>query len=177
MNSPVGTYALGGQYGVASVFSQRPNLLAVNCDAITASLVDNGGWRRLAFNHQRDGVTQRYYSYVDPAGDRGSMAARGSNRWVPQLIPAHHNPPTQFNSTGNAIPATRTQAGLIGKLPLLIALAAFSCPPANVADVLRDSIRAKVWRHHNLGDGRGKSPEAQNSELSTDQIQIMTGAA
>lgn len=58
---------------------------------------------------------------------------------MPQLLPSVYDCQTEN---------PRAQAGLIGSLPLLIALAAFSAPPAALGTVLTSCLRPRSWRTH-----------------------------
>ena len=61
-------------------------------------------------------------------------------------MPRVYNDPTR----------NRVNAGLIGKLPLLIAIAAFSAPRAHLIDVLTNCIRPSEWRPHAFPSGRNE---------------------
>ena len=134
----------GGQtYSSATIFTQNPDtphLLAVPFDAErTHAYLNPGGWRPLVFHHIKSDNTQRTYSAVSTVGDRQHIAARGSSHWMPQLLPSVYD-----YQTGSP----RIQAGLIGSVPLLIALAAFSAPPAALETVLTSCLRPGLWRPH-----------------------------
>ena len=141
-NDPVGR-SLHQPYSAATVFTQNPDtphLLIVPFDAQRTNVVEYpGGWRPLVFHHVRIGNTQRIYSAVSAHGDRQQIAAPGSPHWMPQLLPLVYN-----YQTGSV----RIQAGLIGSLPLLIALAAFSAPPNFLIGVLTNCLQPMVWRPH-----------------------------
>lgn len=141
-NDPV-SRSLQQRYSAATVFTQNPDtphLLVVPFDAtITHAYQNPGGWRPLTFRHVRLSNTQRAYSAVSAAGDRQHIAAPGPPRWMPQLLPGVYD-----YQTGSP----RIQAGLIGSIPLLIALAAFSAPPAALLAVLTNYVRPNAWRPH-----------------------------
>ena len=141
-NDPVGR-SLHQPYSAATVFTQNPDtphLLVVPFDAQRTNVVEYpGGWRPLVFHHVRIGNTQRTYSAVSAHGDRQHIAALGSPHWIPQLLPPLYN----YQSG-----PVRIQAGLIGSLPLLIALAAFSAPPGVLVGVLTNCIQPMAWRPH-----------------------------
>ncbi|CAF9930660.1 hypothetical protein IMSHALPRED_008245 [Imshaugia aleurites] len=141
--APTERVSLGHTHSAATVFTQNPDtphLLAVPFDAqSTHAYENNGGWRPLAFRHVRIGNTQRAYSAVTTYGDRQHIAARGSPHWMPQLLPSVYD-----FQTGSP----RIQAGLIGSIPLLIALAAFSAPPAALGAVLTRCVRPSAWQPH-----------------------------
>ena len=82
---------------------------------------------------------QYAYSYVSANGDREHIAAPGSRHWMPQLLPRVYD-----NQNGSQ----RKQAGLVGSIPLLIALAAFSAPPATLIPVLTHCVQPQRWQPH-----------------------------
>ena len=141
-NDPV-RHSLHQIYSAATVFTQNPDtphLLAVPFNAqITHASENPGGWRPLTFHHVRIANTQRAYSAVSTVGDRQHIAAPGAHHWMPQLLPGVYE-----YQTGSP----RIQAGLIGSLPILIALAAFSAPPTALAIVLTNCLQPRVWRPH-----------------------------
>lgn len=141
-NDPVNR-SLHQIHSAATIFTQNPDtphLLVVPFDAQMTHAYENpGGWRPLVFHHFRINNTQRTYSAVSANGDRQHIAAPGSPHWMPQLLPRVYD-----YQTGSP----RIQAGLIGSLPLLIALAAFSAPPAALVGVLTNCLRPRVWRPH-----------------------------
>ena len=130
-------------YSAATVFTHNPDtphLLAVPFDAEIKHAHENqGGWRPLFFHHTHSHKTQYTYSAVSTVGDRQHIAAPGSSHWMPQLLPSVYD--YQAGSP-------RIQAGLIGSIPLLIALAAFSAPPDALREVLIDCLRPGTWRPH-----------------------------
>ena len=134
---------LGQIHSTATIFTQNPDtphLLVVPFDARTTHVYQNpGGWRPLVFCHLRIGNTQRTYSAVLANGDRQHIAAPGSRHWMPQLLPRVYD-------YQNGSP--RIQAGLVGSIPLLIALAAFSAPPNFLTEVLTNCLRPGQWRSH-----------------------------
>ena len=146
-------------FGAATVFTHRPgtmHLLAANCDAQKTLVSSQGGWRPLHFGHNRIGSTDCYLSYVDPEALHQQMPAPGSGPWMPQLVPRCYDWVASHDTGGHAIPPTRKNVGLIGKLPLLIALAAFSAPSNQVRQVITDSVQPNKWKHHSYAQGRGR---------------------
>ena len=135
--------SLNRLYSVAIVFTQNPDtphLLVVPFDAqIEHPYRNNGGWQPLSFHHLRINNTQHTYSAVSAFGGRQHIAAPGSPHWMPQLLPRVYN-----YTSGSP----RLQAGLIGSLPILLALAAFSAPPTVLAGVLTSCVRPRTWRPH-----------------------------
>jgi hypothetical protein len=84
---------------------------------------------------------------VDFFGYEDGLGAPASDQWMPQLIPST-----------SALPPGHPQrkpgnAKLVGKISLLVALAALSCDFNNIVDMMRTAFRPPIWRHHDLGDG------------------------
>ena len=149
-------HPLGRIHSAATIFTQNPDtphLLVVPFDARTGDIYRYpGGWRPLTFNHVRIENTQRIYSVVSAGGNRQHIAARGSSHWMPQLLPE------VYNDQSHSI---RIQAGLIGSLPLLIALAAFSAPVNFLQSVLTNCLRPQKWHPHQYQYPAGR--KLQNS--------------
>lgn len=133
------------EYRTATVFTQRPDtphLLAVPYDARLRDVRTVGpDWRPLTFNHEQIGETNTYFSYVTSSGAEQHLAAHGSQHWTGQLLP------TWYDCDAGTEESTRSQGGLIGNLPLLFALAAFSAPPARLS-VLTNSLQPGAWVPH-----------------------------
>ena len=142
-DDPIGR-SLHHVHSAATVFTQTPDtphLLVVPFDAQRTNVVEYpGGWRPLFFHHMRIDKTRRY-SAVSANGDCQHIAAPGLTRWMPQLLP-----PVYDYQSGSG--SARIQAGLIGSLPLLIALAAFSAPPNVLVGVITNCIQPMAWRPH-----------------------------
>ncbi|KAL8767920.1 MAG: hypothetical protein Q9209_005708 [Squamulea sp. 1 TL-2023] len=133
-------------YSVATIFTQyrdTHHLLAVTFDAERKDVAEeNGGWKVLSFDHiPQQGTPPTYYSSVGVAGDQQQLAAPGSPAWMPQLLPAI------YNYDSRQIPAP-ISAGLIGNLPILFALPAFSAQPEKLSDVLTSSMQPNRWLKH-----------------------------
>ncbi|CAD6577155.1 MAG: hypothetical protein ASARMPREDX12_001324 [Alectoria sarmentosa] len=147
-------HSLHQTFSAATVFTQNPDtphLLVVPFDAqLTHAHENNGGWRPLVFHHVRIGSTQHTYSAVSANGDRQHIAAPGLPHWMPQLLPRVYD-----YQTGSR----RIQAGLIGSIPLLIALAAFSAPPAALGGLLTTCLRPRAWQPHQYQYPTGHSAE------------------
>ena len=145
------------KFGAATVFTTNPNLLAVNFDAGEAHVCSNGGWRPLSFKHYGSSAEspKRYLSFVDPEALHPRMPAPGAAHWTPQLIPHVYNWQEQSNSQGLPSAPPRINDGLVGKLPVLIAIAVFSAPSRKMNDVLTNHIWPNQWRLHNYASGRG----------------------
>lgn len=155
-NDPVRRLSLT-PHSVATVFTQcpdTPHLLAVNFDAQTRDVREQqGGWKVLSFRHiEKD--PNNTYSSLDLLGDQAHLAAHGSQNWVPQLLPNVYDY-QEVDLLGRPISPKTRSAGLIGSLPLLIALAAFSAPQDVLADALR-SIQPGEWHPHGHPSGRSE---------------------
>ena len=148
-------------YGAATVFSQATDtahLLAVPFDARTRDIRGTDyNWRCLGFEHipvQNRGTGT--YASLDFVGEKKCLPAVVS-AWK-KLIP----PPYRYQQTddnGNPIPSETTCAGLIGSLPLLVALAAFSAQPSELPNALTTSRSTTGhWVPHSYNTGRQSLP-------------------
>lgn len=167
-NNSIG-HALHHIHSAATVFTQNPDtphLLIVPYDArLRHANLNPGGWRPLVFRHVRIGNTQHTYSAVLANGDCQHIAAPGSPHWMPQLLPRVYDYQTGPH---------RTQAGLIGSLPLLIALAAFSAPSTALVGVLPASVRPRRWMPHQHHYPAGREfPVPPCRRIETNRIQIL----
>lgn len=147
-----GTGLDGNVYQTATVFTQKPDtshLLAVPFDARTRS-VQGRGWHCIEFNHNQIGNSNRFYSYISDRGARLKIAAPMAPHWQPELLDPYYACEDRHR--------TRIQAGLIGELSLLFALAAFSAPPTSQGSLL-NSIVPRRWIPHGQSTGR-TSPES-----------------
>ena len=140
------------QHNVGSVFVHKEtgHLLITNIHAATHDVSKDGchrKWCRLYFHHKRVTSTERrYYTELDFTGTKPLTAAPMSPHTMPQLIPSVYNDAR----------SGKVNAGLIGKLPLLIAIAAFSAPKDSLENVLTTRIRPRQWRSHMYESGRSK---------------------
>lgn len=135
----------------ATVFTQSPDtthLLVVGIDALTANVNDHTSWRPLSFEHVRTPAADRTYSSVVVLGSQRHLVASGSS-WVPQLVPEIYEPRAGYEGPSKSA----TSAGLIGSLPVLIALAAFSGPETRLDTILTQSLRPGVWANHTYPRG------------------------
>ena len=139
---PYNTLSLS-THSAMTIFTQNPDtphLLCVSFDAQRKDVGQSpGGWRPLAFRHIQGESSQRTYSALSVNGSCQHIAAPGWRRWMPQLLPRVYDyqsgPP-------------KLQAGLIGSLPLLLALAAFSAPTIALIGVLTNCCRPRLWKPH-----------------------------
>ena len=151
-------------HSAMTVFTQNadnPRLLCVPFDARgTYTVQRSADWRPLAFRHTRVDNSKRTYSVLSINGDHQHIAAPGSPRWTPQLLPPVYN-------CRKGSP--RLQAGLIGSLPLLLALAAFSAPPDALIGVLTNCLRPRSWRpHHYIYPAGRESPSSRITKNISD---------
>lgn len=141
---------LGAHFDSATVFTHHNytgHLLAVELDAqeIDVASTDQG-WRELSFHHEQEGNSGRAYSYVDVLGLEEKIAAP-STHLMTQLLPSIYN--------CQQVDPSVTNAGLIGSLPILLAMAAFTAAPAHLATVFTHYVQPGVWQNHqHLGIGR-----------------------
>ncbi|KAL8855678.1 MAG: hypothetical protein Q9178_007689 [Gyalolechia marmorata] len=139
-------------YSIATIFTQYKDtnhLLAVTFDAEKRDVREEyGGWKVLSFDHivvPQDGTQRTYYSSVGVAGAERQLAAPGSPTWIGQLLPSIYD-----YDSGEP---QRTSGGLIGNLPLLFALPAFSAQPDRLSHVLTSCMKPNKWQRHNLPHG------------------------
>ena len=141
-------------HSVATVFSQWPDtdhLLAVDFDAEKKHVSeDPGGWKALSFRHIPQPSTERVYSYIDEFGAEQRLAAPGSPHWMPQLVPTIFN----YYTNQEFQPEIPESAGLIGRLPILFALAAFSAPSQYLSLILTRHLQPNRWVPHSYPPGR-----------------------
>ena len=139
----VNHHPLGQLYSAATVFTQNPDtphLLVVPFNAQTRHVCQYpGGWKPLTFRHVRIENTQNIYSALSANGDRQHIATLGSSKWMPQLLPKVYDDQSR---------STKKQAGLIGSIPLLIAIAAFSAPISFLSSVLSSCVQPGRWQQH-----------------------------
>ena len=148
-------------YRASTIFTQNPDtphLLAVPFDARTTNVYQYGrGWQRITFIHNRVGNSSNaYYSYISDQGAEQRIAAPALPHWIDQLLPSWYNCEPRH--------AARTQAGLIGELPLLLALAAFSAPPTSPGSLL-NCIAPGRWFAHQQPTGRRFAESVKGLEL------------
>ena len=143
------------KYSEATVFTQKDDtdhLLGVDINALERDVASwDPGWRVLSFDHVS--ISNGTYSSINLLGGQKQLAAKGSSTWMGQLLPVEYDY-QRTNSEGQPIPSNTTSAGLIGSLPILVALAAFSAPKINLDLVLTSSMAPMAWVPHNRTTGR-----------------------
>lgn len=142
--------SLGAHFDSATVFTHMVDtghLLVVELDAQEIDVASTEqGWRELSFRHEQEGNSGRTYSYVEALGPEEKIAAPSSHLTTQLLPPMYH--------CLQADPSV-TNAGLIGSLPILLAMAAFTAAPDQLATVFTQYVKAGVWHNHQrLGIGR-----------------------
>ena len=159
--TPVGSDVIPQDYffSEVTVFTQMPDtqhLLAVSFDAATINVRDQYRWLPLSFQHIRIGHSDTKYSSVQVVASQQHLAAPGAPHWIPQLLPAVYDYP-RTDHEGRSLSTSVTSAGLIGSLPLLLALAAFSAPENLLDTILTQCLRRGAWVSHMYPRG-GKLP-------------------
>ena len=139
----------------ATIFYQHDarEFLAVEFDAQQDNVRSNPpGWHRIGFAYDRDPRDpNRRYSYLHVAGDEPCLPAPGSSLAIQQLFPEsyHYDPHSGPNPPINS-------AGVIGQLPLLLALAAFSRTGPNLHSTLTNNLRKNTWHPYPSGTPHGR---------------------
>lgn len=145
------------QHSAATIFSQKEDtdhLLAVNFNASLKDVASYApGWRVISFDHLPQMNTSATYSSINVLGLERHLAAFGSTVWMGQLLPDVYNY-QRTTPGGHPIPSSTTSAGLIGSLPILVGLAAFSAPKDSLTAVLSSSVSPRAWRRHTRPTGR-----------------------
>ena len=146
----------------ATVFYSEDSFFAVNFDArrhhVRESLL--GDWKDIGFHYVRlttPAQPPRLYAQLDYAPAHTHLPAHGSSRWIPDLFP-----PTYHFQANDAFMPNASNAGLIGRLPLIFSLVAFSCASEHVAHYTRHCVQRQRWAPHNRPHGREFSKELQS---------------
>lgn len=148
---PIGSASpLVASFESATVFTHMNytgNLLAVELDAQEIDVANTEqGWRELSFHHEQEANSGLTYSYVDVLGPEEKIAAP-SKHLTTQLLPSLYN-------CEQADPSV-IHAGLIGSLPILLAMAAFTAAPDQLSTVFTQHVQPGIWQNHqHLGFGR-----------------------
>ena len=158
-------------FAEATVFTQMPDtphLLAVPVDAEIENVKDHpAGWRRLSFNHvPAHGDTRRTYASIVNLGPEARIAGPGSPLIVGPVLPSVYDYHPLIDSNNRTIPSERDHAGLIGSLPILLALAAFSAPPGLLDQTLTRCVSPGTWIPHSFQRGGKRKEHVFLSELT-----------
>lgn len=140
-------------YSAATVFSQAPHtdhLLLVRFDARLEDVSVWNEWTSLTFDYKEKNSSSSYASLI---GDQYELSAPIPPEWN-NLIPQPYRYQKKIDAEGRIVQPNTKFAGLIGNLPLLVALAAFSAPRDNLDEVLKNHIRGGRWIPHNYNTGR-----------------------
>lgn len=120
-------------------------------DATRHSVVANQyDWRELSFCHN-DSYTPNS-TYACYGGEYPQLCSqRRSQLWPPVLFPLRYHVPYEQIKPDDEL----QYGGLIGELPILLALIAFSVPSTEVNDILPQCIGQVPWQVHSRALGRG----------------------
>ena len=140
-------------YKSASIFTHGGQFLATPVD-VTRPASYEWSLSLVGFHHipSRESNT-RLYSYLDFAGEFDHLAAPdlSYNNWTLNLFPNQLQRPSNQPNPGII------SAGVIGCLPLLLSMAAFSGPAQFLQQVLLHSMRnvhgRRRWIQHPYGNG------------------------
>ena len=141
-------------YSVATVFCQTStdHLLGVQTDARVYDVSHfGGGWRPLSFYYQITGSSS--FASLAYSGNQVKLPAPIPPGWN-NLVPQPYRYQNKIDADGRIIQPNTKFGGLIGSLPFLVALAAFSAPQDNLDEVLKNHIRGGRWIPHNYNTGR-----------------------
>ena len=149
-NDSIHKFQLTQIYDAATIFSQAfdtDHLLTVPFDARTRNVSETQhDWRCLGFDYQP----------APSGGTYALLAFIGAEECLPADVPGWENlipKPYRYQKTSES--SKTTCAGLIGKLPLLVALAAFSaCSDQLIASLTTTISPARKWLSHDWPTGR-----------------------
>lgn len=114
-----------------------------------------GAWQLLKFDHEHNG------SYAYPEGENRYLNLQHATQpWIIQALPPAFLHPQQNLSIPQQGQVPQPNGGIIGDLPILIALLAFSVPESRVHEALLQSVRLRYQPHTRLG-GRGSGCKCQ----------------
>jgi hypothetical protein len=125
-----------------------------DCTRLNAAEVYSGiyvDWEGLSFHHQID-LEGRCISRLGYKYERNKLAARGSETWMPQLLPVRYQCPETPEFPGFC--------HLAGELSILVGLAALSTTSIWMHWVVENCFHSgsPTWRPHNRPREPGKSP-------------------
>ena len=135
-------------HSVATVFIQRQdtaNILAVPFDARKKDVTeDSGGWKDLSLEYA---FSWESFVEITLAGGPRRIAVAEQSPWM-KLLPAAY-----IENDSESILRRGVNTGLIGSLPLLFALPAFSAQLDQLSNVLTGFVRPNRWLPHELPHG------------------------
>ncbi|KAK4942360.1 hypothetical protein LTR28_008692 [Elasticomyces elasticus] len=136
-------------YKTFSVYMNQSTFWIFPDDATTNPTVN---WSRMNFDYPAD-RNLKYPAYVGFAGEfiRMRFQHEEQRSWFDRLLPdRYHAIPTHPSTAEN-----RAFGGLIGELPMIIALIAFSVGPPDVEAALQHCMVGPRWRLHNRAPREG----------------------
>lgn len=145
-------------FDAATVFTQMPDtphLLAVPFDAEIENVTGyQAGWRRISFNYYPAHADPRStYSYIENLGSERQIAGPGPAHIVGPLLPAVYDYHQMIDGNNRPVPSEKDHSGLVGSLPILLALAAFSAPQGLLDQTLTRSVQPGTWAPHGFPGG------------------------
>ena len=140
----------------ATVFTQMPStphVLAVDFDAELSSVKEApGGWKILSFDHVKAQESDAVLLSIQLFGSERHIAAPCPPH-LRQILPSVYDWQAELDTEGRRVTKPPIFGGFVGKLPLLIALAAFSAPPSWLERTLMQCIRPGAWVPHSQESG------------------------
>ena len=139
----------GRDFETCSIFysSETSYYLGVPFDCRTRRLEDcmkkyKYSWSRVTFTHNES----RNLSIMRFGADENSLMGRGSDKWVPELVPSTYNLEDPYS------PPRRSH--LAGNLALIMAFVAFACPnvgdTTEVRNVVDRCFKPPYWKPHGI---------------------------
>lgn len=119
---------------------------------------DNWGidWAQLCFLPGTGEQQHDYTSYVTCAGENHRLfLQKETQTWARKLFPARYHAPPDRTISANQADQYPDWGGLIGDLPLLIALIAFSVRENEVGTAVQHCLYGNPWQMHTLSRRRG----------------------
>ncbi|KAI9712330.1 MAG: hypothetical protein M1820_001543 [Bogoriella megaspora] len=105
-------------------------------------------WQLLTFDSAPNDHT--FTSYVTCAGPLQQLVLQRTDQsWARRLFPERYHSPNMYTAE------QQQYGGLVGELPLLLALIAFSAHPENLVAAFQQCMTGPRWGTHNFSRGRG----------------------
>ena len=113
-------------------------------------------WKQLSFVKGGGDYDHDYTSYVTCAGNSPRLfLQKDSQVWAKRMFPERYHAPPEYTIAANHPNQHPSWGGLIGDLPLIIALIAFSVRENEVAQALRLCLQGNPWKMHGTQRRRG----------------------
>ena len=113
-------------------------------------------WAQLGFLSGDGEYETDYTSYVTCAGDEHRLLLqRETQQWAWQMFPERYHAPVTHFITRRHADQRHDWGGLIGDLPLILALIAFSVRENEVAQTMQQCVTRIPWQMHSLPRRRG----------------------